>query len=154
MLGTAGVISILGIGSYFDIRWKRIPTALLGAGTVWAALCVLLQILQKGAGEAMLAALLSVLPGAGLLLLSLLTEKKVGSGDGLILILLGLFEGVERAVPVFCLGLFLQSLLAVGLLIFKKADKQTCIPFLPFLLASRLLLLFFSADVGGFKIFI
>ncbi|MCH5270579.1 MAG: prepilin peptidase [Lachnospiraceae bacterium] len=154
MFGTAGVISILGIGSYFDIRWKRIPTALLGAGTIWAILCVILQVLQKGAGEAMMAAFLSVLPGVGLLLLSLLTEKKVGSGDGLILILLGLFEGVERAVPVFCLGLFLQSLLAVGLLIFKKADKQTCIPFLPFLLISRLLILFLTSGVGNYMVFI
>lgn len=154
MLGTVGVISILGIGSYFDIRWKRIPTTLLGTGTIWAVLCVILQILQKGIGEALMAAFLSALPGAGLLLLSLLTEKKVGSGDGLILILLGLFEGVGRAVPVFCLGLFLQSLLAVGLLIFKKADKQTCIPFLPFLLTARLLLLFLSAGVGSYRIFI
>lgn len=154
MFGTAGVISILGIGSYFDIRWKRIPTALLGAGTIWAILCVILQVLQKGVGEAMMAAFLSVLPGVGLLLLSLLTEKKVGSGDGLILILLGLFEGVERAVQVFCLGLFLQSLLAVGLLIFKKADKQTCIPFLPFLLISRLLILFLTSGVGNYMVFI
>lgn len=154
MLGTVGVIFILGIGSYFDIRWKRIPTVLLVAGTVWAALCVILQILQKGVGEVMMGAVLSVLPGVGLLLLSLLTEKKVGSGDGLILILLGLFEGAKRAIPVFCLGLFLQSLLAVGLLLFKKVDKQTCIPFLPFLLISRLLILFLTSGVGNYTVFI
>lgn len=141
MLGTIGVIILLIVGSFFDIRWKRIPTALLVAGGAWAVVCMILQILQEGAGGALGAALISVFPGAALLLLSLVTEKKIGSGDGLILILLGLFEGVECAVPVFCLGLFLQSLLAVGLLILKKADKQTCIPFLPFLLASRLLLL-------------
>lgn len=142
MLGTIGVILILAVGSIFDIRWKKIPTVLPMAGAVWALACVTLQIMREGAGAALMGALVSVFPGAALLLLSLLTEKKVGSGDGLILILLGLFEGVERAVLVFCLGLFLQSLLAVGLLILKKADKQTCIPFLPFLLASRLLLLF------------
>lgn len=142
MLGTMGVIILLIAGSFFDIGWKRIPTALLAAGGAWAVVCMILQILQEGAGAALGAALISVFPGAALLLLSLVTEKKIGSGDGLILILLGLFEGVECAVPVFCLGLFLQSLLAVGLLILKKANTQTCIPFLPFLLASRLLLLF------------
>lgn len=141
MPGTIGVILILAVGSIFDIRWKKIPTALLVAGAAWAVVCIILQILREGAGAALVAVLISVFPGMALLVLSLLTEKKVGSGDGLILILLGLYEGVERAVPVFCLGLFLQSLLAVGLLIFKKADKQTCIPFLPFLLAARLLLL-------------
>lgn len=154
MLGTVGVIFILGIGSFFDIRWKRIPAVLLVAGTVWAVFCIILQIFQKGAGEVLMAALISVLPGGGLLLLSLLTEKKVGSGDGLILMLLGLYEGVEHTIPVFCLGLFLQSLLAVGLLIFKKADKQTCIPFLPFLLISRLLILFLTSGVGNYTVFI
>lgn len=142
MLGTIGVIFILAVGSFFDIKWKKIPTVLPVAGAAWALVCVILHILQDGAGTALMEAAVSVFPGVGLLLLSFLTEKKVGSGDGLILILLGLFEGVERAVIVFCLGLFLQSLLAVGLLILKKADKQTCIPFLPFLLVSRLLLLF------------
>lgn len=142
MSGTIGVILILAIGSIFDVRWKKIPTLLPAAGAVWAVVCIILRILQAGVGAALAEALFSALPGVALLLLSLLTEKKVGSGDGLILILLGLYEGVECAVPVFCLGLFLQSLLAVGLLIFKKADKQTCIPFLPFLLVSRLLLLF------------
>lgn len=141
MLGKIGVIILLTVGSLFDIRWKRIPTALLMAGGVWAVVCITSQFLQEGVGVTLGAALFSVLPGAALLLISLVTEKKVGSGDGLILILLGLFEGVECAVPIFCLGLFLQSLLAVGLLILKKADKQTCIPFLPFLLAARLLLL-------------
>lgn len=142
MLGTIGVVIMLMTGSFFDVRWKQIPTALPVAGALWAFLCIILQILQEGVGAVLSAALISVLPGAALLLLSLVTEKKVGSGDGLILILLGLFEGVERAVPVFCLGLFLQSLLAIGLLILKKADKQTRIPFLPFLLVSRLLFLF------------
>ena len=141
MLGTIGVILILAVGSVFDIKWKKIPAALLMAGAAGALVCVIMQIMRGGAEAALMATLISVFPGAALLFLSLLTEKKVGSGDGLIMILLGLYEGVECAVPVFCLGLFLQSLLAVGLLIFKKADKQTCIPFLPFLLASRLLLL-------------
>ncbi|MCH5275605.1 MAG: prepilin peptidase [Lachnospiraceae bacterium] len=141
MRGTIGAIILLIAGSFFDIKWKRLPTALLVAGGAWAVVCIILQILQEGAESGLGAALISVFPGAALLLLSLVTEKKIGSGDGLILILLGLFEGVECAVPVFCLGLFLQSLLAVGLLILKKANKQTCIPFLPFLLAARLLLL-------------
>lgn len=142
MSGTIGVILILAIGSICDVKWKKIPTLLPAAGAVWAVVCIILRILQAGVGAALAEAFFSALPGMALLLLSLLTEKKVGSGDGLILILLGLYEGVECAVSVFCLGLFLQSLLAVGLLIFKKADKQTCIPFLPFLLVSRLLFLF------------
>lgn len=136
---TAGTIMLLGIGSFFDIKWKKIPAALPVAGAVWAAVCVIWRIMQKGAGEALSEALLSVLPGMALILLSFATEKKVGAGDGLVLVLLGLYEGVKLAVPVFCLGLFLQSLLAVGLLILKKADRQTCIPFLPFLLAGRLI---------------
>ena len=135
----AGTMVLLGIGSFFDIKWKKIPTALPAAGAIWGAVCVLVGISQKGVGEVLSEALFSVLPGIALILLSFVTEKKVGAGDGLILVLLGLYEGAGIAVSVFCLGLFLQSLLAVGLLLLKKADRQTCIPFLPFLLAARLI---------------
>lgn len=138
MVQTAGSIMILGIGSFFDMKWKKIPSALFLAGAVWAAVCVLLRMPQEGAVEALTQAAVSLLPGAALLILSFMTEKKVGAGDGLTLLLLGLYEGMELALGVFCLGLFLQSLLAVVLLVLKKADKQSCIPFLPFLLAARL----------------
>ena len=112
MVQTAGSIMILGIGSFFDMKWKKIPSALFLAGAVWAAVCVLLRIPQEGAVEALTQAAVSLLPGAALLILSFMTEKKVGAGDGLTLLLLGLYEGMELALGVFCLGLFLQSLLA------------------------------------------
>lgn len=51
-------------------------------------------------------------------------------------------RGGEKVLLVFGTGLFLQSLVAVVLLLLKKAKKQTQIPFAPFLLAARMMLFF------------
>lgn len=135
---------MLAAGCIFDIKNRKIPVWVLAAGGIWAFAGIVLRVVQAGIPETLLFALSAVMPGAALLVLSFLTEKKIGYGDGIILTMLGCMEGVRTALLVFCIGLFLQSLFAVGLLIAKKADKQSCIPFVPFLLAARMVLLFYD----------
>lgn len=139
MFGTIGAIGLLGVSSYFDVRWKRIPLAALAAGGIWALVWTVINMVGQGVFQTLLASLPALLPGGGLLILSRLTEKKVGSGDGILLLLLGLLLGAGEVLLLFCVGLFLQSLVAVVLVLIKKADKQTCIPFVPFLLAAWML---------------
>ncbi|MGN1148646.1 MAG: prepilin peptidase [Lachnospiraceae bacterium] len=141
MLGTISGMGILLISSIFDIKWKKIPAILLLAGGIWSILYLIVNAVGKGIGETLWESIAAILPGTGLLILSFLTEKKVGYGDGILLILLGILQGLGRVLLVFCVGLFLQSLLAVVLLLMKRADKQTCIPFVPFLLAAEIILL-------------
>lgn len=142
MMGTIGAMGLLAAGSFFDIRWKRIPVLLLIIGGIGGVLCLILDNVAEGIGAVFLNGLVGILPGAGMLLLSFLTEKKVGSGDGFVLMILGLLQGIGMVLLIFCIGLFLQSLWAVLLLVLKRADKQTCIPFLPFLLAGELVICF------------
>lgn len=142
MIGTIGAMGLLTVGSFFDIRWKRIPVVLLLAGGAGGILCLISDNVAEGIGAVFLNGLVGILPGAGMLLLSFLTEKKVGSGDGFVLMILGLLQGIGMVLLIFCIGLFLQSLWAVLLLVIKRADKQTCIPFLPFLLAGELVICF------------
>lgn len=142
MIGTIGAMGLLTVGSFFDIRWKRIPVVLLLAGGAGGILCLISDNVAAGIGAVFLSGLVGILPGVGMFLLSLMTEKKVGSGDGFVLMVLGLLQGIGMVLLVFCVGLFLQSLWAVALLVIKRADKQTCIPFLPFLLAGELVICF------------
>lgn len=142
MVGTIGAMGILAVGSFFDIRWKKLPVALLLVGGIGGILCLISDNVAAGIGAVFLNGMVGILPGAGILLLSLLTEKKVGSGDGFVLMVLGLLQGISMVLLVFCVGLFLQSLWAVVLLVAKKADRQTCIPFVPFLLAGELVICF------------
>ena len=124
MLGTIGVFLMLSISSIFDIRKKSIPIQILVAAGIWAVICLTLSVTENGA-EVLAGSLPGLLPGAVLLMLGFLTQQKVGYGDGILLIIMGLMEGVRMVLLTFCIGLFLQSILAVILVLFKKADKQT-----------------------------
>lgn len=141
MLGTISGLGILLVSSIFDIKWKRIPVMILLLSGIWSLLYLVINAIGHGVGEILGESIVAILPGAGLLILSFLTEKKVGYGDGILLALLGMLQGLGKVLLVFCVGLFLQSLLAVVLLLIRKADKQTCIPFIPFLFAAEIILL-------------
>lgn len=143
MFGMAGAVGLLTAGCIFDVQSKKIPLFILGAGGMWSVAGLIIKAIETGISQMLLFAIPAILPGAVLLILSFLTEKKIGYGDGMVLMILGCMEGIRMAFLVFCIGLFLQSLFAVGLLIAKKADKQSCIPFMPFLLAGRMALFVF-----------
>jgi len=76
---------------------------------------------------------LSVIPGLFLVALSFITEGKVGMGDGIVTAMLGPALGLEKSIYVLMGALILNSLLSGILLLFKKAGKNTRIPFVPFL---------------------
>lgn len=142
MYGMAGAVGLLAAGGIFDVKSKKIPFVVLGAGGIWSVVGLFFKAAEIGIPQTLLFVLTAIVPGAILVVISFLTEKKIGYGDGIVLMILGCMEGAGTAFLVFCTGLFLQSLFAVGLLIVKKADKQSCIPFVPFLLAARVALLF------------
>lgn len=143
MFGTIGVFAVLSGSSIYDVRQKTIPLWILGAGGVWAVINSAILVGELGMLHTLQTVAVGILPGAMLLLLGFLTEKKVGYGDGLLLMIMGILEGGKTVLFVFSIGLFLQSILAVVLVIIKKADKQTKIPFAPFLLVARTVVLFF-----------
>lgn len=142
MFGSVVTTGVLAVSCIYDIKNKRIPVWILLTGGVLALIGLLVEGFLLGWAGALVSGGIALLPGAGLLALSFLTEKKVGVGDGLLLMVIGLAEGGEKVLLVFGTGLFLQSLVAVVLLLLKKAKKQTQIPFAPFLLAARMMLFF------------
>ena len=148
MFAEIGAVLLLSVCGIWDIRKRRIPVRVLVLGSIWALICILIRsfsgdtqeketLLQIAGGVAV-----AVLPGIVFLLLSFLTEKKVGYGDGLLLLILGLMEGVTVVGFTCCMALFLQALVAVVLVIARKADKQTEIPFVPFLFLARIIYVF------------
>lgn len=141
MLETIGVFMMLTVSSVFDIRKKIIPIQVLVVGGIWAVICLTISVARNGA-EVLTGALPGLLPGAGLMVLGFLTQQKVGYGDGILLMIMGLMEGGRIVLLTFCIGLFLQSILAVILVLIRRADKQTKIPFVPFLLTARVIILF------------
>ena len=75
-----------------------------------------------------------VLFGLAVVLLSYVTHEKIGRADGICIVLLGFAEGFTTTFLVFILALFFTAFLSFGMLLLKKAEWKTELPFLPFLL--------------------
>ena len=80
--------------------------------------------------------LLGMSVGVALLFFSVLTGGKIGAGDGVLLIVTGIYLGLEQNLQLFFCGLLLCSMWALGLLILRKKTRKDSIPFVPFLLAA------------------
>ncbi|MCM1251322.1 MAG: prepilin peptidase [Clostridium sp.] len=127
----ASVLVFLGICAVFDIRKKEIPLILAAAGIITATGAAIWRIKS---GEAFVAQILfSLLPGIFFLAVSRCTKEKVGYGDGVLLLIIGLMTGFYRCFFGLCVGLFLSACCGLFLLLIHKAVKESRIPFAPFL---------------------
>lgn len=83
--------------------------------------------------------LLSLLPGMGCFMVSFLTREQLGYGDSLVIAVCGFSLGMEQTMELLMTGFFLAALWAVGLCIFRGADRRKEIPLMPFLAAAFLM---------------
>ncbi len=118
---------ILCLLSAQDIKKKKVGLvpvlvlAIVNAGL--AALC----------GRTALEILCGLIPGVMALGISVLTGGKLGTGDGLVLMGLGLLYGWDRTLLIWFAGLFLSAVTGMILLGLKKVKLKTAIPFVPFI---------------------
>lgn len=120
----------LFILSAFDLREKTVPSVLLILGGILAG---------AGAGYGILAGnlslhqpLLGMIEGVILLLIAHLTQK-MGYADGIVLILIGLLTGYRGSLMVLCISSFLCAVFCMVLMIVRKINKNSRIPYIPFL---------------------
>lgn len=125
------LLLLLAVCAVFDIFKRKIPLAVVWAGILTA---IILNI-RGCSGEATWYAMaLSMIPGAVFWALSLLTGEKVGYGDGWMLMMIGLFLGLERCFMILLVGLMLESAAVLVLLAVRKISTDKAVPFAPFLL--------------------
>ena len=114
MLPQLSVLTMLGICSYEDLKNRRICVGWLAAfaieGILYAIFC------KEGLSVKMLTAML---PGLLLFLLSFVSKGGIGSGDGLLFMVIGIFLGG-----------------ALYLFVFRKKGKKYEIAFVPFAMVS------------------
>ncbi|MDE5932736.1 MAG: prepilin peptidase [Lachnospiraceae bacterium] len=121
----------MGVCTIFDIRHREIPLLLIIFGMA-AALGINLWQVREGAVTAAEVGR-ALIPGVFFLLTSFLTGEKVGYGDGLLLIIAGLLLGAYRCFLALCIGLVFSAAISLFLLLFRKANRHSRIPFAPFL---------------------
>ncbi|MBP5354363.1 MAG: hypothetical protein J6Y67_04410 [Lachnospiraceae bacterium] len=126
LVGLLSLGSLIGIGTAFDLRTKRIPVLLLVLGglgvCVGAALPGTLPLQTR---------LIGMIPGVLLLLIGLLWHM-IGTGDSVLVMLAGFslgFRGLSFFLMVSLLCLLPVALL---LLVFRKAGRKDTMPFYPF----------------------
>lgn len=123
-------MGFLGICAVFDYRTKTIPVCLF-----W--IFGLLAVVIRSCDHTLFAG--SVLLGTGIGLLLWLLGKcteKIGEGDGLMLTVLGVSIGAVPSMQIFFWAVMLTSAISVGLLVRKRGNLHTEIPFAPFLFVS------------------
>lgn len=62
---------------------------------------------------------------------SMISEEQIGRGDGLVMIALGIALGFRECIAVVCLASMIMALVSVVILILKKGNRNTKLPFLP-----------------------
>lgn len=115
----------------FDIRYREIPLLLIIMGMA-AAFGIDLWWMKEGSVTVMETGL-ALLPGVFFLLTGFFTGEKVGYGDGLLLVILGLLLGAYRCFLILIIGLVFSAFVSLFLLLLRKAGRRSQIPFAPFL---------------------
>lgn len=130
----------LGVMSVADIRRRRVPIWLLISGGI---VVTIVSVSRGLMGEGQLTGLvMGMLPGSVMLLTA--STRAAGWADGAVLSVLGLLWGFRQCAVSFVLSMLAISVVSLVLLAFRKADKKTKLPYLPFLCGGYL----FQAIIG------
>lgn len=133
-LVTAAVLLLCGV---MDCYRKKIYLWIPLTGGLLLAVCIFfskdISLTDRLAG---------VLVGAAVMLLSYITGGKIGMADGIVLCVTGAGLGFWGNMELFCLALMLAAVISIILLILRKANRNMCLPFIPFILTGYLILIF------------
>lgn len=130
------LLTYLIILALFDWRERKIPLV-LPLGGLAAALLYQVYLLCHNSAEwewLVVSALLGLVPGFLMLAVAGLTGK-AGYGDGLVLLSIGLLTDYKSCILLLCFSMLFISAFSIGMLLLKRADKNTKLPYLPFLAA-------------------
>lgn len=131
MIKAAVVLLFLFFCGYQDIREKRLSVKMLVLfGVLFLALSFAFDELSwEGRPQ-------NFAPGMAAFVLAILTKEQIGYGDAACLTVLGSVVSADTLWRAVLGGLFLLSLFSMVLLLRKKAERKTTVPFIPFLAAG------------------
>ena len=124
-------IIILIVAAVMDIRAKKISIS-IPLTQMTLSVLYFLYLWSKGMDDPK-GLMLSLLPGAALLVTSYVTKQGIGLGDGLMVLSLGPLFGMVDIMLVSLIAFTLSALVGGILLISKKAGGKTSMAFMPFL---------------------
>jgi len=134
---------ILGVlllfGAVYDIKYKSISIKYIQVFSVIGVLILISQgNLNKTFSQYVLELFIAFIPGIVMILLAKISNEQIGYGDGMIVLLIGLFLNIHILVGIILCAVFLAGLMGAILFIFRNRFKTKGIPFLPFIFVSYL----------------
>ena len=117
-----------------DIKTKKLPLILL---TIWISAGALLYLLLRPAS--MTDEFMGVLIGIVFIAVAVVSDGKLGMGDGAAILAVGIYLGGRSAGFTCLYALILSAAFSVAVLMTGKYTRNKEIPFIPFLLAGFLL---------------
>ncbi len=133
MLRQLSVFALLGICGMEDWKTKRIHIGWLLFFAAEGFLCSVCFWKRPFLEIAM-----AVIPGIMIYILSNVLQGGIGEGDGLLLLVTGLFLNASAVFGIFMHAVFLAALAGLFLYIFKKKSRKYEMPFVPFLFLAFL----------------
>lgn len=134
MIQKVVLLGTLTVAAYVDYKEKKVYlSGMLLAGIIGIVLHIWNQTptlpdMLCGAGI-----------GAAVILAAILTGESIGIGDGVVLLVSGIFLGFWRNLELFLTALFLAGGVALFLLVVKRKGRTYRLPFLPFVAAAYLI---------------
>lgn len=123
------LIIILGVICVFDIKRKKIPVymlIILAAAGIISNFTVGEFDIEKR--------IIAMLPGMILLIVSMITKQQIGYGDGMIILIMGLYIDMDDILSIVLSSFLLSSIAAIILMTVFKKKKNFEMAFSPFLL--------------------
>lgn len=122
---------LLCINAYEDVKHRKIEwKSVLSFGAAGI-------FLQSGTGlEGLKEALFGMVPGVLLLLVAKLSREAVGYGDGFLVTAAGIYAGLQKTFELLLGAVIAAAVYGTLMLVRRKADRKTELPFVPFVLFS------------------
>ena len=140
-----GIVFLFWVGSgLYDLKWKKIPLWFILLGILAGVVFKVIQIKVWGP-ESWSGVIADLIPGICAICMARIWEDRIGVGDGLVLLVTGLFLSAEQTFFVAVVGLLLATLFGVGMLVLKRGTLQTTLPFVPFLAVGGVIVLWSNA---------
>lgn len=122
-----GIVLYLAVLGVVDGRHRQIPVWVLSGGGVLSVGIGMFKCIQE---EMMwMEPVWGLLPGVFLLLIAW-ASKKAGYADGIVLMQLGWCMGWRNVLFLLCFSMLLLSGISVVLLLARKVEKETKMPYL------------------------
>lgn len=135
----AFVLIVLVIEAVTDFKKKEVnivfPVLLAAAATVMLFFTKDISLINS---------IIGIAEGVLLILISFLTKGEIGIGDGILLAACGLMLGGKDNLIMFFFACLSSAIVSALIMLIKKADKKTKIPFVPFMIPGFLIMVLLS----------